>query len=419
MATTDVEKDKPRRTDQSGWESADENSAYQPVSDLEIKDAQLIFNSVWSALEEEYGTENLRFPREIFWLNGAPGAGKGTHTQFIMKYRDYTAAPIVVSELLKSPEARKRIDAGLLVGDREVTELVFKALLDPDYASGAIVDGYPRTKTQVECLKLFYHKLNELRREYLNTLLSAHFHKPQFHILVLFIDEAESIQRQLLRGRKAMEHNREVEASGFGEKKEVRKTDLDEDAARERYRTFKEVTYDALRTLRRVFHYHFINAHGSIPAVQERIINELQYQSSLELDQATYDRLSSIPIASHIVQHARQDLVERLDEYETHHTELFARVVKLVEEKFMPIVFRHAISGRAAINSEDPLMDDPMALAMLIDVFSERGYHAVIDIRREEIPDSIDPKSFKITCRHKKVYRVTVSFAGSEIRRGG
>ena len=35
-----------------------------------------------------------------------------------------------------------------------VTKLVLRSLLDPEYESGAIVDGYPRTKTQVECLKL-------------------------------------------------------------------------------------------------------------------------------------------------------------------------------------------------------------------------------------------------------------------------
>ena len=52
--------------------------------DLEIKDAQLIFNRVWAKLEREHGLEKLRFPREIFWLNGAPGAGKGTQTRFIM-----------------------------------------------------------------------------------------------------------------------------------------------------------------------------------------------------------------------------------------------------------------------------------------------------------------------------------------------
>lgn len=51
--------------------------------ELEIKDAQLIFNSVWKDLEQEYGRENLRFPKELILLGGAPGAGKGTNTDFI------------------------------------------------------------------------------------------------------------------------------------------------------------------------------------------------------------------------------------------------------------------------------------------------------------------------------------------------
>ncbi len=116
------------------------------VRDLEVKDAQIIFNSVWAKLEEELGEENLRFPKEIFWLNGAPGAGKGTNTNFIMKYRDLTAPPIVVSSLLKSEEAEKMKDAGMLVGDSEVIEIMFRKLLDPVFKSGAVVDGFPRTK---------------------------------------------------------------------------------------------------------------------------------------------------------------------------------------------------------------------------------------------------------------------------------
>ena len=38
------------------------------VLDLEVKDAQIIFNSVWTNLLEEFGEEELRFPKEIFWL---------------------------------------------------------------------------------------------------------------------------------------------------------------------------------------------------------------------------------------------------------------------------------------------------------------------------------------------------------------
>ena len=113
----------------------------ETVQDLEVKDAQIIFSSVWSMLSEELGEENLRFPKEIFWLNGAPGAGKGTNTNFIMKFRDLTAPPLVVSDLLQSPEARKLIDAGMLVGDREVIEIIFRKLLDPVYKTGAVIDG--------------------------------------------------------------------------------------------------------------------------------------------------------------------------------------------------------------------------------------------------------------------------------------
>jgi len=66
--------------------------------DLEIKDAQVIFKTVWSDLEEEVGHENLRFPKELILLGGAPGSGKGTHTQFITDARGLTCPPIVGCE---------------------------------------------------------------------------------------------------------------------------------------------------------------------------------------------------------------------------------------------------------------------------------------------------------------------------------
>src|SRR5258708_39719187 len=76
-------------------------------ADLEIKDAQLIFNRVWKRLEDTFGRDKLRFPKELILLGGAPGAGKGTNTNFIRELRGITAEPIVVSQLLNSPEARK------------------------------------------------------------------------------------------------------------------------------------------------------------------------------------------------------------------------------------------------------------------------------------------------------------------------
>lgn len=387
-------------------------------TDLEVKDALLIFNSVWKDLEAEHGKLNLRFPTELILLGGAPGAGKGTNTDYICEVRDISAPPVVVSELLSTPEAKRIKAQGGMVGDREVVGLVFRKLLEPQFKNGAILDGFPRTKVQVECLKMLYDRMKALRRELIAHPHLAQIKPPVFHIMVLFVDEAESVRRQLYRGRQVIAHNEEVARSGIGELWEKRETDFDENLARNRYRVFKEKTYDALVSLKQIFHFHFINAQEELPVVQDNILHELEYQSSLELDPRTFHAIGDIPLAGHIIQHARRDLVERLDRYEFDNPELFHRVIDLIEEKLVPIVIRHAISGRAAVSTEDDLLDDPLALQMLIDIFSERGYHAVIDLRRREIPTQVDLQTGAITCRVQKVYRIAIYFKGSEIRRG-
>jgi adenylate kinase len=385
---------------------------------LEVKDAQLIFNSVWEQLENGFGVENLRFPKELILLGGAPGAGKGTNTDFIRKVRDITAEPIVVSSLLCTPEAEQIKASGGMVGDREVVFLVFRELLQPQHAGGAILDGFPRTTVQVECLKMLFDKMNWLRRRFANSPELIHFKQPRFHIMVLFVDENESVARQLKRGEQVRAHNEEVQRSGIGELREERATDFDAALAQRRYRVFKEQTYDALASLKQIFHFHFINAQARLEVVQDNILGELDYQSSLELDPRTFQTLQRLPVASDIVMHARRELVTRLDEYEHEQTALFHEVVAIIEEKFMPIVLRHAISGHANINSEAALFGDPEALAMLIDVFSERGYHATVDIRKEEVPVRFDLETGAIETKPKKIFRFAVRFKGSEIRRG-
>lgn len=388
------------------------------LHDLEIKDGRLIFESVWQDLEADFGREHLRFPKEIILLGGAPGAGKGTNTAFIAQTRSFTRAPIVMSALLDSPEARALKDAGHLVGDREAVSLLLRALLHPDYHDGVIIDGFPRTTVQVECLKLLVDQMHALRREFVNTPLSIHFRHPTIHIMVLFVEERESIARQLKRGRETVAHNEEVRRTGVGRLIEDRATDHDEMLARRRYQAFKEQTWDALQSLEELFHYHFVNAQGPVEEVERNILHELQYQSTLELDPRTVERLRGVPVASEIIVHARQELVRRLDSYEVAHHDLFSRVIAFIEGKMMPIVLRHAISGVAHINTEDALLDDPMALAMVIDVFSERGYRALVDIHRIDVPERVDAATGAISCRTKKVYRIQIRFQGSEIRRG-
>jgi len=401
-------------------ESAAANLAAKPSApaDLEIKDAQIIFNQVWKQLENECGRSQLRFPKELILLGGAPGAGKGTNTDFIRELRGITASPIVVSSLLDSPEARKLKSQGGMVGDREVVGILLRKLLEPEQQNGAILDGFPRTKVQVECLKMLFDEMMALRRDFSGTPDAAHFKQPIFHIMVLFVDETESIARQIKRGHEVLAHNEEVRRSGLGELWEERPTDFDPALARNRYRVFKEQTYDALVSLKKIFHFHFINAQAPLELVQENVVRELEYQSSLELDPRTFDVLRKLPLASEIVRHARQDLVRRLDSYKVESPDVLQAVVEFIEQKMMPIIVRHAISGRADINSEDALFHDPDALAMLIDIFSERGFHATVDLHRVEIPDRFDLQTGEIECRVKKVFRFNIRFKGSQIRRG-
>jgi adenylate kinase len=388
------------------------------ILDLEVKDARLIFEPVWDALAEEVGLENLRFPKEMILLGGAPGAGKGTQTRFISETRGLTCPPIVVSELLTTPEMERIKAQGVMVGDKEVVGLLLRKLLEPIYRDGVILDGFPRTPVQVECLKLLVEKIGEVYDRFADTPLAIHFRRPTIHVMVLFVSEGTSVARQLGRGREIAEHNKKVAETGVGTAIELRATDLSEELVRRRYLVFKEQTWAALTSLRELYHYHFINAEGSIAEVQANILQELKYQSSLELDPRTFERLRTLPLAEELVIGARQELVKRLDGYALEHPELFKQIVQFVSTKFMAIVSRHALAGRAYVNSEDPILHEPLALPMLIDIFSERGYRVAVDKQIQEIPQRVDLQTGAITCRLKTVFRIHIFFEASKIRRG-
>ena len=131
------------------------------VTDLEIKDAQIIFGAVWQELEAEYGRDNLRFPKEIILLGGAPGSGKGTNTDFHRQ----DPRPDLRADRDQRPAgfARGQADEGRRQhgrGPRGRSASSCASLLQPEYRDGVILDGFPRTKVQVECLKLLVDKMH-------------------------------------------------------------------------------------------------------------------------------------------------------------------------------------------------------------------------------------------------------------------
>ena len=89
---------------------------------------------------------------------------------------------------------------------------------------------------------------------------------------MLYVEEKESVERQLKRGREIVAHNERVRETGVGTLLEERATDLNEEACRKRYRVFMEQTYSVLQSLKEVFHFHVINAQGDIASVERAII---------------------------------------------------------------------------------------------------------------------------------------------------
>jgi len=386
--------------------------------ELEIKDAPLIFGQVWNRLVQERGLENMVFPKEIMWLGGAPGSGKGTNTPFILRERGLTAAPIVVSDLLDTPEMRALKDRGQFVGDREVIEALLRKLLEPAYQTGVVVDGFPRTKVQAEAVKLLHDQIMQLRALYWGTPTGKRFRRPIFRITVLFVGEQTSVERQLSRGREIRAHNEKVQRTGEGSLLELRATDVDEALARNRYRTFKELTYDALTGLRTHFHYHFVNADAPLGDVEKSIKAEFQYQSSLELGQSTFDIIHGIPLASELTLHARQELVRRLDSYEHASAPLFKQVAAFIESAVVPVIARHALAGRCVVKTDNALFEEATAVDMLLDILAERGYHAVYQEERTPVPRSFAPQTGTITCQDRVGHTFEIHFHPPEIRRG-
>ena len=160
-------------------------------------------------------------------------------------------------------------------------------------------------------------------------------------------------------------------------------------------------------------------AEGTPAEVQERIIAELSYQSSMELADETFEKVRRIPLASEVILAARHDLVRRLDHYRSKQSELFDRVITVITNEFLHIIRRQALSGRAIIRSDNALFaNEPSAIDMALDLLSERGYTTTLDYNKIQTPARVDLQTGKISNTTTKLFEFTIEFPKPTIRRG-
>lgn len=124
-------------------------------------------------------------------LLGAPGSGKGTQAERIV--RELGLPHISTGDMLRAAvsagsdlgrSAQRYMQAGELVPDEVVIGIVRERLAEPDARQGFLLDGFPRTVEQAEAL---------------DTML-AQAGRGLTHVILLSVPEAELVER--LSGRR-------------------------------------------------------------------------------------------------------------------------------------------------------------------------------------------------------------------------
>lgn len=104
-------------------------------------------------------SETVNGQQKVLILLGAPGSGKGTQAIKISKelHLPHISTGDLFRENLKKDtdlgkKAKSYMDAGKLVPDEIVQDMLFKRISEKDVSLGYILDGFPRTMAQAKVL---------------------------------------------------------------------------------------------------------------------------------------------------------------------------------------------------------------------------------------------------------------------------
>ena len=83
----------------------------------------------------------------------------------------------------------------------------------------------------------------------------------------------------------------------------------------------------------------------------------------------------------------------------------------------VPLIQRHAAAGRANIRLENKLLEKEMAIDMVVDILTERGYSITAECKEQIVPMRIDPETHSIINTTRQIWVFLVRFHAPSIRR--
>ncbi len=179
-------------------------------------------------------------------LFGPPGAGKGTQAKLLQK--EFSIPQLSTGDIFRTAiknetplgvKVKSILDAGALVPDQTVVDLVTDELSKEKYQDGYILDGFPRTVVQAEALDAFLSENNDE--------LDAFVH--------LSVPEEELIKRILSRGEG--------------------RSDDTEEKVKTRLNVYKKETKPVMDYYQKQDKVQEIDGLGSVEVIFERIKNAL------------------------------------------------------------------------------------------------------------------------------------------------
>ena len=182
-------------------------------------------------------------------LFGAPGAGKGTQSAYLIK--KYNLSYISTGEILRNElksgsklglEAKSIIESGGLVSDEIIVQIIEKFILEHKNSKGFLFDGFPRTYIQAYILEGLLMKL----------------HSSLFALLNIDISDEEATKRLLKRGQD----------SG--------RADDNLEVITQRLKAYHEKTVPVLDFYKEKGNLVDIDGMGSIAEIQQRISKSLE-----------------------------------------------------------------------------------------------------------------------------------------------